>query len=164
MRAPEWLRRFDNAVIGLVQAYSILVLRIGLGVVFVWFGALKIFGVSPAAALVTKTLFFLPPHVAVLGLGIIEIIIGLGLLTGYAIRVTLFVFSAQMTGTFLTVIVRPDLVFEGGKLLQLSADGEFIVKNFVLISAGLVILSTVHKAAPTEAVPAILGQKAHTAP
>jgi len=164
MHVPEWVRRFDNALIGLVREYSVTILRIGLGVVFVWFGALKIFGISPAADLVSKTLYFLPPHIAVVGLGVIEIVVGAGLLTGLAIRLILLVFLAQMIGTFFTLVVRPDLAFEGGNPLRLTTIGEFIVKNFVLISAGLVILGTVRKARSEEGVPEILGQKAETAP
>lgn len=111
--------------------------------VFVWFGALKIFGVSPVADLVAKTLFFLPPKVAVTGMGIVEVVIGIGLLGAWAMRLTLSLFFAQLAGTFLTMIVRPGLVFRGGNPLVLTSDGEFIIKNLVLISAGLVILSTI---------------------
>ncbi len=164
MRVPEWLRRFDNAVIGFVREHSVTMLRITLGIVFVWFGALKILGVSPVADLVAKTLYVLPSHVAVVGMGVVEVIIGLGLLTGWAMRLTLLLFLVQMIGTFLTMVIRPDLVFTDGNPLKLSSNGEFIIKNLVLISAGLVILGTVRKALPAEDIPEMLGQKAHTAP
>ncbi len=112
-----------------------------LGIVFVWFGALKILGVSPVSDLVTKTAYFLPPAVALIGTGIVEVIIGLGLLTGWAMRVTLALFFFQMLATFLSVVTQPSMVFQNGNPLLLSVYGEFLLKNFVLIAAGLTIVS-----------------------
>jgi len=163
MRLPKWLFRFDQTVISWVRKYSVAMLRVALGVVFVWFGALKILGISPVAGLVAKTLYFLPPHVAVVGMGVVEVIIGLGLLSGLAMRLTLLLFVAQMMGTFLTMVIRPDLTFTDGNPFKLSANGEFIIKNLVLISAGLVVLGTVRKARPRERVHEVLGREAHTA-
>ncbi len=112
-----------------------------LGVVFFWFGALKLAGLSPAASLIAKTLPFLPAEPTVFAMGLIEVLIAVGLLSGWAIRVTLFLFVFQMVGTFVPLIALPDTVYEGGNPLRLSLLGEFVLKNFVLISAGLVILS-----------------------
>jgi len=163
MRVPEWLSKLDNTVIGFVREYSIPILRIALGVVFVWFGVLKVVGVSPVADLVAKTLYFLPPRVAVVGMGAVELIIGVGLVTGIAVRLVLLLFIVQMVGTFLALIIRPDMAFQGGNPLILSVHGEFIIKNLVLISAGLVILGTVRAARPAEPIPEMLGEKAHSA-
>jgi len=156
MKVPERLRQLDNAVIGFMRVRSIQILRIALGIVFIWFGALKILGVSPIADVAAATLFFLPAQVAVVGMGVIEVIIGLGLLSGLAMRLVLLLFLAQMLGTFVTMIVRPDLVFNGGNPLELTKNGEFIIKNLVLISAGLVILGGVPKARPSQDVPEML--------
>jgi len=163
MKVPEWLRRSDAAVIGFVQAYSTAILRVTLGIVFVWFGILKMLGSSPVADLVAKTLYFMPPHAAVFGMGCVEVIIGIGLLTGWAMRLTLVLFFAQMVGTFFTMIVRPDLVFRDVPF-KLGLNGEFIIKNLVLISAGLVILGTVRKARAKDDVADMLAEKAHTSP
>jgi len=143
---PHVLARFDRDVIEFTRAHSIMILRLSLGIVFVWFGVLKIVGHSPVADLVIKTAYFLPPDVALIGMGILETIIGLGLLTGLAMRLTLFLFFVQMCGTFLTVITRPDLLIEHGDPLLLSVDGEFLLKNLVLIAAGIAIIGAVPKA------------------
>lgn len=148
MQLPKPLARFDHAVIELTRTYSIPLLRISLGIVFVWFGLLKIFGHSPVADLVIKTAYFLKPNVAVVGIGIVETLIGLGLLTGLAMRVTLLLFFLQMCATFLPVVTRPDMLLQNGNPLLLSVDGEFLLKNFVLIAAGLVIVSSLPKARP----------------
>jgi len=144
-RIPHALVRFDRAVIEFTRAHSIHILRMALGIVFVWFGVLKIVGHSPVAGLVIKTAYFLPPDVALVGMGVLETIIGLGLLTGLAMRLTLALFFVQMCSTFLTVVTRPDLLIERGDPLLLSVHGEFLLKNLVLIAAGIAIVGSVPK-------------------
>ena len=132
---------FDDRLIQLLRRNGIVVLRVVLGVVFLWFGALKLADVSPAASLIAKTVPFLPAEPTVFAMGIVEVLIALGLLSGWAIRVTLLLFVFQMLGTLIPLIALPEVVYEEGNPLRLSLLGEFVLKNFVLISAGLVILS-----------------------
>ena len=51
-------------------------LRISLGVVFVWFGLLKVFDVSPVSELVAKTIYWFDPDVVVPALGVFEVFVG----------------------------------------------------------------------------------------
>jgi putative oxidoreductase len=140
---PGWLQKFDNAFIEFLRRYSLLALRIALGTVFVWFGALKVLGVSPVESLVIKTLEWLPPAAAVKGLGAVEVVIGALLVSGWAIRVTLFLFFVQMLGTFLVFIMSPETAFDRGNPLLLTQTGEFVVKNLILIAAGMTIAAGV---------------------
>ena len=129
----------DRFFISLMQQQSITLLRIALGIVFLWFGALKIVGVSPVADLIAQTYSFLPAESFLMVLGIYEIIIGIGLMFKIALRATLALLWIQMLGTFGALVLAPHLFFLGGNPLLLTAQGEFIVKNIVLITAGLVI-------------------------
>ena len=108
-----------------------------LAVVFVWFGALKFTGASPVRALIGATLPFLDPDIAVAALGGIEIAIGLALAVGVLPRITLLVMCGHLTGTFLTFVTAHELMWGGSNPLMLTSDGEFVVKNLVLITAGL---------------------------
>ena len=146
---PQSLVGFDHRLIEFARKRGPTILRIALGIVFVWFGALKIFGVSPVAGLVAETAAFVPPLVAVVGVGIVEVVIGLGLLSGIAIRVTMLLFFLQMAATFLPVVTHPHLVFVGSNPLVLTTLGEFICKNLVLLAAGMVVVASVPKARPT---------------
>jgi len=158
-QVPHWLHEFDDRLIGFVQRNSILWLRIALAVVFFWFGALKLFGVSPVADLVARTLPFLPAEVAVRSMGALEVLIALGLLTGWAIRVTMLLFFAQMAGTFLVLALEPGLSFQHGNPLLLTTTGEFVVKNLVLITAGLVVAGRITPARPREHVSTLLSEE-----
>jgi putative oxidoreductase len=133
----------DRAVRRLLRRVSPALLRISLGIVFVWFGALKVAGASAVGGLVAATVPFLDSAWFVPALGVVEIVIGLAFATGRLLRVVLPVFAAHMAGTFLVLITLPDVAFQGANPLVLTAVGEFVVKNLVLLSAGLVVAAGV---------------------
>jgi uncharacterized membrane protein YkgB len=132
----------DASIWRFANAYGVLLLRIALGVVFFWFGALKVVGRSPVEGLVEATVYWLPAEFFVPFLGIWEMAVGIGLLFGFALRLTLALFFFQMAGTFLVLLVRPDIAFQDGNPLLLTTEGEFIVKNLVLVTAGVAVAGT----------------------
>lgn len=129
----------DSRAIRWMRTHSVDFLRIGLGIVFVWFGALKVFDVSPVVYLIEKTYSFFPIESFMLVLGIWEIIVGIGLIFSIYMRLTLFLFWAQMLGTVAAPFLYPELFFSNGNPLLLTTEGEFVIKNLVLITAGMVI-------------------------
>lgn len=138
-RAWRWLERLDSRVLGLLERFALPLLRLSLGIVFVWFGMLKITGQTPVSELVAETVFWLNPDWFVPMLGVFEVLVGIGLLIGRGLRLVLALFVLQMVGTFLVLVVQPDVAFQDGNLLMLTTEGEFVVKNLVLLSAGLMI-------------------------
>jgi uncharacterized membrane protein YkgB len=133
------IARVEARLTLLAHRHGMLMLRVALGIVFMWFGALKVVGASPVGEIVARTLFVLPARPAMLALGIIEMAIGLSFLTGRLVKVALAVFLVQMSGTFLTLILLPDVTFQHGNPLLLSTVGEFVIKNLVLITAGIAL-------------------------
>ncbi|MET0764978.1 MAG: DoxX family protein [Blastococcus sp.] len=121
------------------QRIAPTLLRLALAAVFVWFGALKIAAVSPVHELIGQTLPFIDPDVAVPALGILEVVVGLVLAAGILPRITLLVLAGHLAGTFLTFVTAAELMW-GSHVLELTADGEFVVKNLVFISAALVLI------------------------
>jgi len=137
--------RVDAKLVPFLRTASVPLLRISLAIVFVWFGALKVFDVSPVSALVARTVYWVDPDLFVPALGALEMFVGLMLLVGRAMRLTLFLFVAQMVGTFLTFFVLPEVTFRDGNPLLLTVEGEFVVKNLVLISAAMVVGTTIRR-------------------
>ncbi|HEY3751942.1 MAG TPA: hypothetical protein VGL80_22390 [Pseudonocardiaceae bacterium] len=135
--------------IGLLSArISLPLMRGALGLVYIWFGLLKVIGKSEVFNLIAVTLPFVNAHVFVPWLGVVEILLGIGLLTGRMHRLVLFGVLGHLAGTFLTFITAPSWMWRGGDPLMLTTDGEFVLKNLILISAALVLLgvtSRVHK-------------------
>lgn len=135
------LEAFDRTLRRLTGRAGPLLLRISLGIVFVWFGALKVAGVSSVGGLVAATVPFLDSSWFVPVLGVLEILIGLAFVTGRLLRLALPVFALQLGGTFLVLVLLPEVAFERDNPLLLTVVGEFVVKNLVLLSAGLVVAS-----------------------
>lgn len=115
-------------------------LRISLGVVFVWFGALKLTWTTPVADLVADTVPILPDDVFVTALGAFEVLIGAALLIGRWILAAAALMIMHLGGTFLVLVTQPEVAFQGGNPLLLTMTGEFVVKNLVLITAGIVVI------------------------
>ena len=137
--------RLDQTIVRVMRTYGITLLRLALALTYIWFGALKVLQVSPVADLVAQTVYWVPAAFFVPFLGVWEIAVGLGLLFRFALRLTLLFFFMQMAGTFLVLIIHPGLSFQDGNPLLLTVLGEFVVKNLVLLTAGVVIGSTVQR-------------------
>jgi uncharacterized membrane protein YkgB len=137
--------RIDTWVSAFLRKWSIPTLRVSLALVFIWFGALKVFDVTPVADLVGRTVYWFDPDWVVPVLGAFEIVVGIGLLFKIALRATLAIFAAQMLGTFLVLVLLPEVSFEDGNPLLLTVEGEFVIKNLVLLSAGMVVGATVRR-------------------
>jgi len=140
--------RVDAAVIKWMAKHGLFLLRISIGIIFLWFGALKYFeGMSPAEDLAIKTISTLsfnliPTKIIILGLATWEVLIGIGLLFNLFMRETLLLLYLQMLGTFSPIFLFPGEVFHIFPI-SLTLEGQYIVKNIVIISAGIVLGSTV---------------------
>lgn len=139
--------RVDRGIVRWLARYSVTLLRIGMGVVFVWFGALKFFpGLSPATDLALRTIDaltfgLLPANVAIILLATLETVIGIGFLTGKFTRVILALLVFQMAGTVTPLALFPGETFTIFPIAP-TLEGQYIIKNVVLIAAALVIGAT----------------------
>ena len=155
--------RLDRRITSFMARYGIMLLRISLGVVFFWFGFLKFFpGLSPAQDLAADTIGLLtfglvPARSAVFILAVWECLIGLGLIFGVFMRLTLFLLFLQMLGTVTPIFLFPDAVFTRIPYAP-TLEGQYIVKNLVLISAGMVIGATVRGGFLTSEPQSALGE------
>ncbi|MFJ8978077.1 DoxX family membrane protein [Streptomyces sp. NPDC102282] len=120
---------------------STLVLRVCIGLIFCWFGALKFFPGASAAenfaisAMTELTIGLIPDPVCLLLLAVLETGIGLALLTGFLLRWALAAFFLHMTGVFLSLLVLPDAAWHTAAVPTL--EGQYVIKNIVLVAAGL---------------------------
>lgn len=131
--------RLDERLRPLLARIGVPLLRISLGVVFLWFGLLKIFDVSPVSGLVAKTIYWFDPDVVVPALGAFEVFVGTCLVAGRLMRIALPLLVLQMAGTFMVLVLLPDVAFRDSNPFLLTVEGEFVVKNLVLLAAALVI-------------------------
>jgi len=138
----EQFDELDDTIAAQMDRWSIPVLRVAIAVVFIWFGALKVFGISPAGELVASTVYIVDPATFVPILGIWEVVIGICLLYRPLIRVGIFLLFLQLPGTFLPIVLLPEVVFTAFPY-GLTVEGQYIIKNLVIIGAALGIGGTV---------------------
>jgi len=138
----------DKHITDWMARHGITLLRVSLGVVFLWFGVLKFFpGLSPAQSLAARTIEMLTfgmvrESVSIPVLALWECAIGIGLITNLFMRATLLLLFVQMMGTITPIFLFPREVFMVVPYAP-TLEGQYIIKNIVLVSAGLVIGATV---------------------
>lgn len=141
------LKLLDRAVTHWLARYSIAILRISLGIIFFWFGVLKFFpAASPAEELAGRTIEVLTfglvkQHLSLPILAAWEALIGLGLICNRWMRLTLVLLLAQMLGTLTPLFLFPEETWTRFPLGTL--EGQYIIKNLVLVAGALVVGATV---------------------
>lgn len=138
----------DRHITMWMAANGVRILRVSLGTVFLWFGSLKFFpGLSPAQDLVMRTFDVLsfgmfPGPMALNFLAAWECVIGIGLIAGVFMRAVLLLLFMQMLGTLTPLFLFPHETFLRIPIAP-TLEGQYIIKNMVLIGAGIVIGATV---------------------
>lgn len=130
-----------------MENWGIFALRISLGIIFIWFGILKPIGISPAEPLLLKTVSWLPflePKTWLVIIGWWEVVIGICFLFRPTIRVAIALLAMQMIGTFMPLFVLPLITFQAEYFPYApTMEGQYIIKNLLIISAALVVGGTV---------------------
>jgi uncharacterized membrane protein YkgB len=134
---------WDRIITRWMAEKGLIILRIALGLVFFWFGALKlVHDGSPATDLIRDSITFLPSDYFIPFLGLWEMVIGLGFITGWYLRITILLMILQMGGAISPLVLNPDAVWYSFPF-KLTLEGQYIIKNVVLVGAALVIGATV---------------------
>ena len=145
MKNVRTYNELDIFITKFMSKWGITFLRYSLGLIYIWFGILKPFGLSPAQELVENTVYWFDnPKTFVPILGWWEVVIGLTMCIKPLIRVSIFLLFIQMPGTFLPLVLLPEVCFSNFPF-GLTLEGQYIVKNLIIISAALVVGSTVRK-------------------
>lgn len=110
-------------------------IKISLAIVYVWFGALKVLGVSPVERLIKETYSWLPEPQFIIFLGFWEILLGVLLLFRKTLKTGLILMWIHMGGVFLGLVFNPSIYFRNLNIFLLTTAGEFVIKNLVLLSA-----------------------------
>ncbi len=140
--------RIDRAITEWMAHNGVLLLRISVGIVFFWFGVLKFFpNLSPAEALAARTIETLSfglvkPALSLPVLAAWECLIGLGMISGKFLRATILLLLLQMIGTITPLFLFPGETFTTFPFAP-TLEGQYIIKNIVLISAALIVGATV---------------------
>lgn len=134
------LREVDRTLESWLAKHSVSFLRYALAMVFFWFGIVKPFGVSPADPVVETGIYFLPFDLFFPVLGWWEALVGVGLLFERTVKFAVYLMVFQMLGTMIPLFTAPGMTFVDIPFVP-TAVGAYIIKNWVLLSGGLVVLA-----------------------
>ena len=141
----DWL---DVRITRALARIGVPVVRVALGIVFLWFGVLKFFpNLSPAQDLAARTierlsLGAIQPEVSLPVLAAWESLIGIGLILNRWMRGVLFLLAVQMAGTFTPLLLFPSETWSVFPIAP-TLEGQYIIKNLVLLGAAMVVGATV---------------------
>lgn len=148
-RLADRIDTMDRHIAGFMRSWGTRALRLSLAVIFIWFGLLKPLGLSPADALVRATTAWMPllgPGEWVALVGWWEVAIGVTFLFHRTLRIAIALLALQMVGTFMPLFLLPEVTFQVGHAPYApTLEGQYIVKNLLIISAALVVGGTVRR-------------------
>ena len=137
------IQQIDQLIAEFMHRVGDPALRVSMATIFIWFGILKPLGISAAAPLVLATVHWMPFFEAQTWLSIIgiwEVLIGLFFLFPATLRIAIALLAGQMFGTFLPLIILSEVTFQtGGIPFAPTMEGQYIIKNLLIISAALVM-------------------------
>jgi len=116
--------------------------RILIGGLFLWFGSLKMAGLTSATSIIAKTVYLGDPEITVPMLGAWEAAIGVCLIVRPFLRVALLLLMLRLPGTLLALALKPEVCFDGA-IWAPTIQGQYLIKDFVLVGTALIIGGTV---------------------
>ncbi|WP_343487906.1 DoxX family membrane protein [Allomuricauda sp. d1] len=135
-------KRIDQHIAKQMKLWGMPALRISFAIIFFWFGILKPFGLSAAEGLLKATVAWLPfgsPEQWLSIIGWWEVVIGITFLFRLTTRIAIALLFIQMVGTFMPLVILPEVTFQDSNILMPTIEGQYIIKNLMVISAALVI-------------------------
>ena len=117
-------------------------IRIPIFIIFFWFGFLKVIGLSPAQQFVQDTVYWMPflsAEIWTYIIGYWEILIAICFLFKRTTLLGMVLLFIQMSGTFLPLLILPDVTFQNSNPLLPTLEGQYIIKNIIIITAALLV-------------------------
>ena len=117
-------------------------IRIPIFIIFFWFGILKVLDMSPAQNFVKDTVYWMPFLSAELWtyiIGFWEILIAICFLFKRTTFIAMILLFLQKSGTFLPLVILPEVTFQNSNPLLPTLEGQYIIKNIIIITAALII-------------------------
>ena len=142
------LAQIDHWVAKFMRRWGFFAIRVSFAIIFFWFGILKPLGLSAAEPLVLKTVVWLPffgPRSWLTIIGWWEVIIGLTFLFKSTTRIAIGLLFLQMLGTFMPLFTLPEITFQNGSIWLPTMEGQYIIKNLMIISGALVVGGRIYK-------------------
>ena len=132
-----------TSIFHLVERIAVPYMRIALGVVLLWLGALHIAHPAPTLPLLQASfvLHFLASITFVYVLGALEVVAAVLLIANVAVRYVGLLVLLLFVGTLIIFLTAPALTYGTAGFPNLSLAGQFLLKDFVLAGAALTVVA-----------------------
>ncbi len=142
----DLIKNFDEKIISFMRRWSMPMARFAIFILYFWFGLLKVIDLSPAsplvAALLERTLPFITFDQFIIFFGIFEMIIGIIFLIRGWERLAIFLLAVHLVTTIMPLFLVQAATWQS--FLVPTLEGQYIIKNVLIIALAMVIASHVH--------------------
>lgn len=135
-------KKIDQIILKIMNKVGKPAMQLSFAIIFIWFGLLKPLRLSPAESLLKQTVTWLPfgsPNDWLYIIGYWEVAIGLLFLSKKTLRIAITLLFLQMIGTFIPLFFLPEVTYQTKNPLILTLEGQYIIKNILIISSALVL-------------------------
>lgn len=136
------LDQIDEQIVTWMHRVGHRVDRLAIGLVFVWFGLLKVLDFTSATSIIAKTVYLGSPEVTTRLLGLWEVAIGVCLIGPGLARVAVALLAIRLPGTLLALLLRADVCWTDSFLVP-TIQGQYLIKDAILFAAAMIIGGTV---------------------
>lgn len=134
----ERLEHLDRRIVGWMRRHGHYMERWALGLLFVWFGLLKVFQHKSATSIVAATVYVGDPETTTVVLGLWEAAIGVCLVIHPLTRVAIALLMIRLPGTLVALIVKSDVCWTDTSFVP-TIQGQYLIKDAMLFAAAMVI-------------------------
>jgi uncharacterized membrane protein YkgB len=124
-----------------ILKWAVPLLRVSLGTILLWFGLTKLLDLGFFSSLNSSIFAFFPDPIFLNVAGTVEVIIGICLLLNFLTREMIVVLWFQLAGVLLSFMLNPDIFFMHNNSFFLTVEGEFIIKNLLLIASSVMLFA-----------------------
>lgn len=136
------LDRIDSLVVAWMRRIGHRVDRLAIGLVFIWFGMLKVLGFKSATSIIAETVYLGSPETTARLLGLWEVAIGACLILPGLARIGVAMLAIRIPGTLLALVLRSEVSWTS-TLLVPTIQGQYLIKDAILFAAAMIIGGTV---------------------
>ncbi|OGI64441.1 hypothetical protein A2733_01385 [Candidatus Nomurabacteria bacterium RIFCSPHIGHO2_01_FULL_40_20] len=140
------LKTWDEKMIHFAKKWAMPFSRFAIFLIYFWFGILKVFALSPASplvvALLKATMPGISPESFLVAFGLLEMVIGILFIIPHLERLAIFVLALHLITTIMPLFLLPQFTWDG--FLVPTLEGQYIIKNILIIAIAIGILSHLH--------------------
>ena len=151
LQMKQHIDHLDHRIARIFKRYGHYTHRVSLGLLFVWFGSLKLVGHKTATSIIAHTIYWGDPQEIIPMLGSLELSIGLCLLVRPLARAAIVILLMRLPGSILALFLLPEVCWQEFPFAPTIA-GQYIIKDITIFFAAIAIAGSVREKSDAEII------------